>query len=103
MIIRKSAGELDLMRRSGAILADTITRVVEAVGPGVSTLDLDRIAATAIADAGAEPSFLGYGGGGRGEVPPPICPAVKHENVPRVPSPGRGLRGRGPGAPGFGG
>src|SRR4051812_50168290 len=97
MIIRKSAGELDLMRRSGAILADTITRVVEAVGPGVSTLDLDRIAATAIADAGAEPSFLGYGGGGgRAEVPPPICASINAGIVPRAPAPGRGVGGGDP-------
>jgi methionyl aminopeptidase len=87
MIIRKSAGELDLMRRSGAILADTITRVVEAVGPGVSTLDLDRIAATAIADAGAEPSFLGYGGGGgRAEFPAHICASINDEIVHGIPS-----------------
>src|SRR4051794_41660949 len=92
MIIRKSAGELDLMRRSGVILAETITRVVEAVAPGISTRDLDRIAAKVIADAGAEPSFLGYGGGGGGEDPFPAAtlPAAHHVNLFGVPSGGRG-------------
>jgi methionyl aminopeptidase len=92
MIIRKSEGELELMRRSGAILAETITRVVEAVGPGVSTLDLDAIAARMIADAGAEPSFLGYGGGG-GRIPFPahICASINDEIVHGIPSPGRVL------------
>ena len=93
MIIRKSAGELELMRRSGEILAETITRVVEAVGPGVSTLDLDRIAASMIADAGAEPSFLGYGGGG-GRIPFPahICASINDEIVHGIPSSDRVLR-----------
>jgi methionyl aminopeptidase len=92
MIIRKSEGELELMRRSGAILAETITRVVEAVGPGVSTLDLDAIAARMIADAGAEPSFLGYGGGG-GRIPFPahICASINDEIVHGIPSPERRL------------
>ena len=93
MIIRKSEGELELMRRSGAILAETITRVVEAVGPGVSTLDLDAIAARMIADAGAEPSFLGYGGGG-GRIPFPahICASINDEIVHGIPSSARRLQ-----------
>jgi methionyl aminopeptidase len=93
MIIRKSAGELELMRRSGAILAETIARVVEAVGPGVSSLELDQIAARMIADAGAEPSFLGYGGGG-GRIPFPahICASINDEIVHGIPSAGRVLR-----------
>ena len=93
MIIRKSAGELELMRRSGTILAETITRTIEAVAPGVSTLDLDAIAAGVIADAGAEPSFLNYGGGG-GRIPFPahICASINEEIVHGIPSAGRVLR-----------
>ena len=80
MIIRKSPGELELMRRSGEILAETITKVVAAVRPGVSTLDLDAIAATMIAGAGAEPSFLNYGaGGGRIPFPAHICASINDE------------------------
>jgi methionyl aminopeptidase len=93
MIIRKSEGELELMRRSGAILAETITQVVEAVRPGVSTLDLDAIAARMIADAGAEPSFLGYGrGGGRIPFPAHICASINDEIVHGIPSRDRVLR-----------
>ena len=93
MIIRKSASELELMRRAGAVVAETITRVVEAVAPGVTTLELDRIAARVIADAGAEPSFLGYGGGG-GRIPFPatICASINDEIVHGIPSADRVLR-----------
>jgi methionyl aminopeptidase len=94
MIIRKSASELELMRHAGAVLAETITRVVEAVAPGVATLELDRIAAQAIADAGAEPSFLGYGGGGGGRIafPATICASINDEIVHGIPSADRVLR-----------
>jgi methionyl aminopeptidase len=93
MIIRKSASELELMRHAGAVVAETITRVVEAVTPGVATLALDRIAAQTIAQAGAEPSFLGYGGGG-GRIPFPatICASVNDEIVHGIPSADRVLR-----------
>jgi methionyl aminopeptidase len=93
MIIRKSASELELMRHAGAVLAETITRVVEAVAPGVTTLELDRIAARAIAEAGAEPSFLGYGaGGGRIPFPATICASINEEIVHGIPSADRVLR-----------
>ncbi len=93
MIIRKSASELELMRHAGAVVAETITRVVEAVAPGVATLALDQIAAQTIAEAGAEPSFLGYGGGG-GRIPFPatICASINDEIVHGIPSAERVLR-----------
>ena len=93
MIIRKSASELELMRHAGAVVAETITRVVEAVAPSVTTLELDRIAARVIADAGAEPSFLGYGGGGgRIAFPATICASINEEIVHGIPSADRVLR-----------
>ena len=93
MIIRKSASELELMRHAGAVVAETITRVIEAVAPGVATLALDRIAAQTIAEAGADPSFLGYGGGG-GRIPFPatICASINDEIVHGIPSAERVLR-----------
>jgi methionyl aminopeptidase len=93
MIIRKSQSELDKMRRAGSIVAATIDRVTDAVAPGVTTLDLDRIAADVIRDAGAEPSFLGYGGGGgRIAFPGTICASINSEIVHGIPSKTRVLR-----------
>ena len=60
MIIRKSPDELDKMRTAGRIVAGTIGRVLEAVAPGSTTLDLDRMAEEYIAEQGAKPSFKGY-------------------------------------------
>ena len=87
MIIRKSPGELEKMRRAGAILAATINRVTAAVEPGVSTLELDRVAEAFIREAGATPSFLGYKG-----FPASICASVNNEIVHGIPSKDRFVR-----------
>lgn len=86
MIIRKSPEELDKMRRSGRILAETIERVLTAVAPGVTTLELDRIAEEYIRAAGAVPSFKGYRG-----FPRSICASIDHEIVHGIPSANRRL------------
>jgi methionyl aminopeptidase len=86
MIIRKSASELDKMRRAGAVTAGTIDRVVEAVAPGVSTLDLDRIAERFIRSQAATPSFLGYKG-----FTGSICASINDEIVHGIPAADRVL------------
>lgn len=87
MIIRKSSDELQKMRRSGVILADTIDAVIEAVRPGVTTDELDTLAERRIRDAGAVPSFLGYRG-----FTKTICASVNDEIVHGIPSDARPLR-----------
>ncbi len=86
MIIRKSREELDKMRRSGRILAQTIDRVLERVAPGVSTEALDGIAEDAIRAEDAVPSFLGYKGFTKS-----ICASINDEIVHGIPSPTRTL------------
>jgi len=87
MIIRKSEGELDKMRRSGRITAATIDRVVAAVEPGVTTLELNRIAEDHIRSEGATPNFLGYKG-----FTASICASINNEIVHGIPSRDRVLR-----------
>jgi methionyl aminopeptidase len=87
VIIRKSRDELQKMRRSGAILADTIDAVLEAVRPGVTTDELDALAERRIRDAGALPSFLGYRG-----FTKTICASVNDEIVHGIPSGDHPLR-----------
>ena len=62
MITRKSAEEIDRMRRAGRLVGHTLSRVVEAVRPGVALLELDALAERVIRDGGGIPSFLGYHG-----------------------------------------
>jgi methionyl aminopeptidase len=86
VIVRKSAEELVKMRRAGRIVATTIERVLEAVAPGKTTLDLDRVAEEHIRTEGAVPSFKGYRG-----FPATICASLNNEIVHGIPSRGREL------------
>ena len=43
-VAKKSPAEVELMRQAGAILARTLTKLCEAVRPGVSTAELDELA-----------------------------------------------------------
>lgn len=62
MIIIKSNHEIELMREAGKIVAETHALLKEAVRPGISTYELDRLAEKNILKYGATPSFKGYGG-----------------------------------------
>ena len=80
MIICKSEGELLLMREAGRIVAQTHQLMAEAVRPGVTTKQLDRIAEDFIRSQGAIPSFKGYNG-----FPASICASVNEELVHGIP------------------
>ncbi len=86
MIIYKSPDEIGKMRAAGGIVAGTIERVLSAVRPGVSTAQLDAVAETYIRQAGATPSFKGYGGGSRVPFPASICTSINEEVVHGIPS-----------------
>lgn len=88
MIIYKSRDEIAKMRRAGRITAGAIEAMLAAVGPGVTTADLDRIAERYIRAEGGTPSFKGY----RGTFPGTICASLNDEIVHGIPSPKRVLR-----------
>lgn len=81
MIIRKSNAELAKMAAAGAVVARTLETLMAAVQPGVSTLELDRLAEETIVRQGAIPSFKGYRG-----FPATLCTSVNHEIVHGIPS-----------------
>jgi methionyl aminopeptidase len=76
----KSPAELDIMRRAGAILQKVILEVVEAVRPGITTLELDKLAYDRIKQAGGKPAFLGLYG-----FPKTLCISVNEEVVHGIP------------------
>ena len=60
MIHYKSAAEIELIRESSLLVSKTLTEVAKIIKPGISTLELDRLAEQFILDHGAKPSFKGY-------------------------------------------
>ncbi len=59
MIHYKSPEEIELMRLSAQVVSRTLGVVAEAIRPGVTPLELDKLAETYIRDQGALPGFLG--------------------------------------------
>ena len=59
MVIIKSLAEIELMRESALIVSRTLGMLAKEIQPGVTTLQLDRLAETFIRDHQAEPGFLG--------------------------------------------
>src|SRR5512141_2035933 len=86
-LVCKSGGEIEKMRRAGRIVRQVLDTVKAAVAPGVSTMDLERIAEKAIRDAGAKPAFKGYY-----DYPCVLCTSVNHEVVHGIPSEARMLK-----------
>lgn len=80
MIYKKSPQEIDIMRRGGRILVDTLDALQAALRPGVTTGKLDAIAEARITGAGAEPSFKGYRG-----FPASICASPNDVIVHGIP------------------
>jgi len=75
VITRKSAREIEQMRRAGRIVAEVLGLIEAELKPGVSTGYLDRLAEDHIRAAGAIPSFQNYLGGGRYGKGPRAFPA----------------------------
>jgi methionyl aminopeptidase len=80
----KSAKELGLMREAGAIVAGTLALLSQAAKSGVSTAELDKLAADELAKKKAKPAFLGYHG-----FPASLCVSINNEVVHGIPSPKR--------------
>ena len=59
MIIAKTREEIELMREAALVVSKTLGEVAKAVKPGITTLELDKIAEECIRDQGAIPGFLG--------------------------------------------
>lgn len=82
MIYKKSPEEIEIMRRGGRLLTDTLDALQEALRPGITTGELDRIAEERITAAGARPSFKGYRG-----FPASICASPNQVIVHGIPGP----------------
>ena len=81
MIILKSPEEVEKIEKAGRIVAEVLLELKEQVKPGVTTLELDRIAEDGIRRRGGKPAFKGYRG-----FPATLCASVNNVIVHGIPS-----------------
>ncbi len=82
MITIRSFDEIARLERASQVVLETLEALEEAVVPGVTTDDLDRIAAEEIRRRNAKPAFLNYRG-----FPKTICTSINDEVVHGIPGP----------------
>ena len=87
MINRKSREEIKIMRHAGSIVALVHQEMAKVIEPGISTLELDKIAYDIIKKNKAIPTFLGYQG-----FPASICASINEQVVHGIPSKDRILK-----------
>ncbi len=79
-IILKTPEEISKLRKAAATTMEILKKVAEEVAPGISALDIDKLARSYCKEYGVKPAFLGYGG-----FPAAICVSVNEEVVHGLP------------------
>lgn len=81
MIILKTVDEIAVMARASRVVAETLEVLKNAVHPGITTDELDRLAEQEIRARGARPAFKGYR-----SYPKTLCASVNEQVVHGIPS-----------------
>jgi methionyl aminopeptidase len=84
-IFLKTEDEIELMRRANQLVGKTLGELAKHIKPGVTTLQLDRIAEEFIRDHGAVPTFKNFPNPYGGPFPASICTSVNDVVVHGVP------------------
>jgi methionyl aminopeptidase len=91
VITLKRPNEIALMRRANQIVAETLEALVAAAKPGVTSLELDRLAEDLTLRKGARPAFKGYRPHAV-EYRHSLCVSINNEIVHGIPSARRRLK-----------
>ena len=86
MVRIKTSHEIELIRESCKIVADVLKLVGTKIQPGVTTLDLDRLAEDYIRSFGGVPAFKGYGHKKSNLFPATLCTSINDVVVHGIPS-----------------
>lgn len=81
MVYYKTEEEIKLIKDSSLLVAKTHAEVARLIKPGVSTLDLDKVAEEFIRDHGGVPAFKGYSG-----FPNTLCVSPNEQVVHGIPN-----------------
>lgn len=84
-IFLKTEDEIELMRKANRLVGNTLGEVCKHIKPGVTTLQLDRIAESFIRDNGGVPTFKNYPNPFGSPFPASICTSVNDVVVHGIP------------------
>lgn len=77
----KTKEEIEILREGGVLLSRALQTAVDAVKPGITMRELNKIAENVLLEAGGKPSFKGYTEGGSTPFPSTVCISNNHEIV----------------------
>lgn len=86
MIYLKTDDEVELLRQANLLIGRTLAELAKIIQPGVTTLQLDKVAEEFIRDNGAEPTFKGFPNPKGGPFPASICTSVNEQVVHGIPN-----------------
>ena len=86
MIFLKTDDEIELLRQSNLLVGRTLAEVAKLIKPGVTTLELDRVAEEFIRDNGAIPTFKGFPNQFGQPFPGTLCTSVNDQVVHGIPN-----------------
>ena len=84
-IFLKTEDEIELMRKANQLVGKTLAELAKHINPGVTTLQLDKIAEEFIHDNGAIPTFKNFPNPFGGPFPASICTSVNDVVVHGIP------------------
>ena len=85
-IFLKTEDEIAKMRKANRLVGATLAELAKNIRPGVTTLQLDKIAEAFIRDNGAIPTFKNFPNPIGGSFPASICTSVNAIVVHGIPS-----------------
>ena len=86
MIFLKTEDEIELLRQANLLIGRTLAELAKIIKPGVTTLELDKVAEEFIRDNGAIPTFKGFPNPFGGPFPASICTSVNDVVVHGIPN-----------------
>src|SRR5574344_246196 len=86
MIFLKTDDEIELLRQSNQLVGKTLAEIAKIIKPGITTLELDKVAEEFIRDNGAIPTFKGFPNPYGGPFPNSICTSVNEQVVHGIPN-----------------
>lgn len=86
MIFLKTEDEIELLRQANLLVGRTLAELAKIIKPGVTTLELDKVAEEFIRDHGAIPTFKGFPNPYGGPFPASICASINDVVVHGIPN-----------------